>query len=113
MLFGSVLFVRDGLYGHPRLYFDPADLSEDGAVAFETFAFSGDGRYFAYLLQIKGSDWKVIKFRDMWTGRDLQDVLKDTKTAGIVWASDGTGVFYSVTLQNSLLLSHFSDVFPL
>ncbi|HEX8639110.1 MAG TPA: prolyl oligopeptidase family serine peptidase, partial [Pyrinomonadaceae bacterium] len=39
--------------------------------------------------------WVEWHFRDVETGKDLPDVLKDIKFSGASWSKDGKGVFYS------------------
>jgi oligopeptidase B len=50
-------------------------------------AHSPDHRFFAYGVDDKGSEYYVLKFRDLATGKDLDDVIPDTG-GGCVWAAD-------------------------
>ena len=92
----SVLYVQEGLEGTPAVYFDPSQMSPDGSVTLDHFSFSGDGQYFAYFVQEKGSDWRAMQFKDALTGADLPDVLVNIKSAQLVWSDDSQGVFYVV-----------------
>ncbi|MDQ3133158.1 MAG: prolyl oligopeptidase family serine peptidase, partial [Acidobacteriota bacterium] len=49
----------------------------------------------AYGLAGAGSDWQEWRFREVETGKDLPDVLKDIKFSGASWTKDGKGIFYS------------------
>jgi oligopeptidase B len=47
----------------------------------------------AYAVDDKGSEYYVVKFRDLATGKDLADVIPDTG-GGCVWTADSKTVFY-------------------
>ena len=56
-------------------------------------AHSPDHRLLAYAVDDKGSELFTIRFREMATGRDLEDAIPDTR-GGFVWARDGRTLFY-------------------
>ena len=56
-------------------------------------AHSPDHKLMAYAVDEKGSELFTIRFRDMATGRDLDDALPDTRGA-FVWGSDGRTLLY-------------------
>lgn len=85
-------YVREG-GGPERVLLDPNTLSEDGAVAVVTASLSPDGTRFAYSVAEAGSDWQVIRVRDVATGDDLPEHLVEVKFSDIAW--DGDGFFYS------------------
>jgi prolyl oligopeptidase len=87
-----VYFVREG-EGPERMLLDPNTLSDDGAVAVVTASLSPDGTYFAYSVAEAGSDWQVIRIRDVATGEDLPEQLVEVKFSGISWHEDA--FFYS------------------
>ena len=64
----SVIYVQDTLESEPRVLFDPNSLAEDGTISLGHAAWSHDGLVFAYSLSTSGSDWQVIKFRNVETG---------------------------------------------
>lgn len=88
-----VHFFRDGIDGVERLLLDPNHLSEDGAVAVVTSSLSPDGSLFAYSVAEAGSDWQVVRVRDVTSGSDLTDELFEVKFSSIAWY--GSGFFYA------------------
>jgi len=91
----SVYYVADSITDKGRVLLDPNKLSTDGTVALSGMAISDDGNLLAYGLSSAGSDWQEWHFRDITTGRDMTDVLKDIKFSGASWTKDGKGIFYS------------------
>lgn len=61
----TTLFVhgllQETVDGVAEVLLDPNTLSEDGTVALSTKKFSEDGKYMAYGLSLRGSDWITIK----------------------------------------------------
>ncbi len=90
-----VLYVADSVKDAGRVLLDPNKLSSDGTVALSGLSISDDGKMIAYGLAVAGSDWQEWRFREVETGRDLTDVLKDIKFSNASWSKDGKGVFYS------------------
>ncbi|PIQ23628.1 S9 family peptidase [bacterium (Candidatus Blackallbacteria) CG17_big_fil_post_rev_8_21_14_2_50_48_46] len=91
----SVLYYQKSLTDSASLILDPNQLSKDGTVAVSDLKFSHDGRYMAYALSQSGSDWQEVRIRDLQTGKDLPEVLKDLKFSGIAWKHDNSGFFYN------------------
>lgn len=91
----SVLYVTDSPEKEGRVLIDPNKLSTDGTVALSGISISDDGKTMAYGVSVAGSDWQEWRFRDVETGKDLPDVLKNIKFSGASWSKDGKGVFYS------------------
>ncbi len=91
----SVLYVRDGLEGEPRLLIDPNEWSDDDATALAGYAITEDGSKLAYAIQDGGSDWRTVKVMDVATGETLSDGVEWVKFSGIDWAKDGSGFYYS------------------
>jgi prolyl oligopeptidase len=93
-----VLYWMETLEMEPRELLDPNQFSEDGTVALTDFTVSDDGSLLAYGLSSSGSDWQEWRFREVDSGRDLEDRLdwiKVAKASIVVWTKDGAGVFYS------------------
>ena len=91
----SVLFVRDGLNGAPRMLIDPNTWSADGATALAEWDPSKDGRYLLYSVQDGGTDWRTVRVLDVATGQPTQDEVSWVKFSNLDWARDGSGFFYS------------------
>jgi prolyl oligopeptidase len=89
----SVMYVRDNLDGEAKVFFDPNKLSEDGTVSLATFAFSKDGKTFAYATASGGSDWNEYFVLDVESSKKLSDHLKWIKFSGMAWKDNG--FFYS------------------
>ncbi len=91
----SVLYVADSVNDKGRVLIDPNKLSDDGTVALSGMTISDDGKLMAYGLAAAGSDWQEWHFRDVETGKDLPDILRNIKFSGASWTLDGKGVYYS------------------
>jgi prolyl oligopeptidase len=91
----SVIHVQSSLGDMPRLLVDPNTWSEDGTVALASYHPSPDGRYFAYLVQDAGSDWRTAKVMDLESGKMLEDTVDWLKYTSLSWARDGSGFYYS------------------
>lgn len=85
----SVLYVRNGIDGEPRVLLDPNTMSEDGTVALSSLSISDDARYLAYGISRGGSDWNELFVREIETGNDLEDHIMWVKFSGIAWQGDG------------------------
>ena len=90
----SVLYVREGENGTPRVLIDPNTLAADGTVALAGESFTEDGRYLAYATQSSGSDWQTWHVKDVASGRDLSDRIEWSKFSSATWVGDG-GFYYS------------------
>jgi prolyl oligopeptidase len=91
----SVLYSAKQLGDSLEVLLDPNTLSEDGTVALSGYAFSEDGKYFAYATSASGSDWQQWYVRDVETGKDLEDHLRWVKFSGASWRKDNSGFYYS------------------
>jgi prolyl oligopeptidase len=91
----SVLYVRDGLNGTPRVLIDPNGWSQDGATALAEWVPSEDGRHLLYSVQDGGTDWRTVRVLDVVTGQPTQDEIRWVKFSNLDWAKDGSGFYYS------------------
>ena len=91
----SVIYTQDNLEDEPQLLVDPNTWSDDGTIALASHFPSPDGRYFAYLVQDGGSDWRSAKVMDLETSEVLDEKLEWLKFTALAWAADGSGFYYS------------------
>ena len=91
----SVLMVRDGANGTPRLLLDPNSWAKDGATALGEWMPSDDGSRLLYTVQDGGTDWRIIHVLDVVSGKILADEIKWVKFSAQAWAADGAGFYYS------------------
>lgn len=85
----SVLYVKEGLDGEPRVFLNPNEMSADGTVSLSSISISDDGKYLAYGISRGGSDWTEIFVREIATGVDLEDHIEWVKFSGIAWKDNG------------------------
>ena len=91
----SVLNVRDGLEGAPRILIDPNSWAKDGATALAEWMPSNDGRWLVYAVQDGGTDWRTLKVISVDTGAIAQDEIRWVKFSSLAWKADGSGFYYS------------------
>lgn len=91
----SVLFVREGLTGPARPLIDPNLWAKDGATALGEWEPSPDGKFLLYSVQDGGTDWRILRVRDVATGKDVSDEVRWVKFSDLTWDKDGRGFFYS------------------
>ncbi|WP_370183239.1 prolyl oligopeptidase family protein [Alteriqipengyuania sp.] len=91
----SVLYVREGLDGEPRVLIDPNTWADDGATALADYAITEDGSKLLYAIQDGGSDWRTVKVMDGATGEVMADTVEWVKFSNLDWAKDGSGFYYS------------------
>ncbi len=89
----SVVYVRRGERGAPRVLLDPNKLAADGTVALAGSALTHDGSLMAYATQSSGADWETWHVKDIATGRDLPDTIQWSKFSGAAWTGDA-GFYY-------------------
>lgn len=88
-----ILMRSDSPGGKKEVFIDPNTLSEDGTVALTGTRQSKDGKYTAYTISRKGSDWTEIYLLDTKTGKQLPDHIEWAKFTSPAWF--GNGFFYS------------------
>jgi prolyl oligopeptidase len=91
----SVVYVTDSLTGPARELLDPNAYRKDGTAALAGESVSWNGKLFSYAVAQAGSDWAEWRVRDVATGKDSSDLIQWTKGAGISWAADDRGFYYS------------------
>ena len=73
-----------------KLLIDPNTLSSDATASLADYSISPNGRYVAYAVSDGGTDWDTWQVREVDTGRDLPDLIRDTKFTGAAWLPDGS-----------------------
>lgn len=92
----SVLYWReDKEDAEEQVLLDPNTFSEDGTVALTGYSLSDDGKHIAYGISKSGSDWQEWKVREIVSGKDTSDHLKNIKFSSAEWAPDSQGFLYS------------------
>ncbi|MBN1789840.1 MAG: S9 family peptidase [Bacteroidales bacterium] len=89
----SVIYKKKGDQGAEEVFIDPNQFSTDGTVAVSLIGISKDRKLVAFTKSVSGSDWQEIFVKEIATGRDLPDQLKNVKFTGASWF--GNGFFYS------------------
>ncbi|KAF5281223.1 hypothetical protein FQR65_LT14816 [Abscondita terminalis] len=95
----SVLYILDNLKDEGKVFLDPNNFSSDGTVALAHTSFSENGETLAYGVSASGSDWLEIKFRNVQSGEDSEEVLKKVKYSFLSWAHDNRSCFYAAYLD--------------
>jgi prolyl oligopeptidase len=91
----GVLYWASALDAPPKVLVDPNTLSADATASLADFSISPDGRYVAYAVSDGGTDWDTWHLREVETGRDLPDLIGDTKFTGVSWLPDASAFYYS------------------
>ncbi len=91
----GVLYWAESLAAPPRVLVDPNALSADATASLADFSISPDGRYVAYAVSDGGTDWDTWHVREVESGRDLPDLIGDTKFTGVSWLPDASAFYYS------------------
>ncbi len=91
----SVLYVADVAGAWPRVALDPNALSKDGRLAVVGYVASHRGQLLAYGVSVSGSDWTDWHLRDLSSGRDFPDIIRNTKYYAPVFSHDDRGLYYS------------------
>jgi prolyl oligopeptidase len=91
----SVIYTQKNLSEAPKVLLDPNQLASDGTMAVTSTTVSDDSRLLAYGIAASGSDWNVIRVRDIDTNQDLPDVIRWVKFSEPSWTKDSKGFFYS------------------
>lgn len=85
----SVLYRVAKLGDKPEVFIDPNTLSDDGTVALTGVYQSRDGKYTAYKISRKGSDWAEFYLMDTKTKELLPDHIEWAKFTDAEWCGDG------------------------
>ena len=92
----AVVFWREGKTGAQKTLLDPNEWSKDGSVALGAWTPSLDGARLAYLKKEHNSDEATLYVMEVATGKvSTTDVIDGAKYAGVSWASNGLGFYYT------------------
>lgn len=80
------------------------------------FSVSPDGKVIAYAYSLRDSIWLYIRFREVDTGKEFPEVLKNVCHSDISWIRRSRhknirGIVYSVKLKRFLALPRLSHAF--
>ena len=96
--------------GPDQLLFDGNALAEGlEYFSFGDIALSPDHRLAAWSFDDNGSEFYELRIRDISSGKDHDDVLKNT-SGDAVWAADGKSIFYTVQDDNHRPLKSYRHV---
>ena len=84
----SVLYMKVGLNGEPKVLLDPNTFSADGTIALAGISISKNAKYLAYGISKSGSDWNEYFVLDIVTGKKLSDHIQWMKFSGVAWQGD-------------------------
>lgn len=88
-----VIYRKKGKSGTEDIFMDPNSLSSDGTVAVDLISVSKDKRFIAYSKSAAGSDWQEAFVKEIASGKDLTNHLKNIKFTNAAWF--GNGFYYS------------------
>ncbi len=91
----GILYWTPSLDAEPRVLIDANALSADATASLADYSISPDGRYVAWAVSDGGTDWDTWRVREVETGRDLPDIIGDTKFTGVSWLPDASAFYYS------------------
>jgi len=91
----GILYWSASLDAAPNVLVDPNKLSDDATASLADYSISPDGRYVAHAVSDGGTDWDTWRVREVESGRDLPDLIGDTKFTGVSWLPDASAFYYS------------------
>ncbi|MBK7683976.1 MAG: S9 family peptidase [Bacteroidetes bacterium] len=101
-----VLFYLKSLEFVPYAYFDPNKISEKGTTAITQTIPSPDGNFLAFQVSEAGSDWNVIRVKDVKTLKSLPEIISGVKFSSIAWYQNG---FYYSRYENKGTLNAINE----
>lgn len=91
----NILYTMTDLDRAPKVLIDPNELSEDGTLSLAKVQVSPSGKYIAYAVSEKGSDWTEIRVKHIASGKILADKINGVKFSNIAWLPNESGFYYS------------------
>ncbi len=89
----SVLYLREGLDGQPRVLLDPNALDDKGLVSLDWTAPNHDGTLMAFGLSYAGNELPVLYVMDVDSGKWLAEEIPN-RAGGVSWLPDSSGFLY-------------------
>jgi len=90
-----VIVMQDGLFGPETVLVDPGQRGSGNSIAASITTISADGRFLAYSIRRGGTDHSSLEILDIERRVVLRDRLPEGFCTGFVFASDGSGFYYS------------------
>jgi len=101
------IYVRQGWTGKDKRLLDPAVLTTDPNLSVGIEDVSRDGKLLAYSVQNGGADERSIQVLNVVAGKKLEDELPAARYVSVVFAPDGTSLYYARnTREGTLLYQH-------
>ena len=91
----SVIYTGDSPTTINEVLLDPNRFSDDGTRALSMYSPSPEGTYLTWGISDAGSDWSVWYSKNLKTGIELSDVMRDIKNSSPSWVPDESGYYYS------------------
>jgi prolyl oligopeptidase len=91
----SVIYTGDSPTNINAVLLDPNSFSEDGTHALSMYNPSPKGTFLTWGISKAGSDWSVWYSKNLVTGENLPEVLRDIKNDSPSWLPDESGFYYS------------------
>ena len=91
----GVLYWAASADATPQVLVDPNTLSADATASLADYSISPNGRLIAYAVSEGGTDWDTWHVREVDSGRELPDLIHDTKFTGVSWLPDASAFYYS------------------
>ncbi len=89
----SILYVRDGLDGEPRVLLDPNKLDDKGLISLDWTAPNHDGSLMAFGLGYAGNELPTLYVMDVDTGEWLAEEIPN-RAGGVSWLPDSSGFLF-------------------
>lgn len=89
------LYFRDGLSGAERLLVDPEKYAASGGQStISDYSPSPDGKLVSYLIALGGGEYGTIRVLDVATGKEIGDVIENTRWTAGDWTQDSRAFAY-------------------
>ena len=91
----SVIFTGSSPSNIDTVLLDPNTFSQDGTRALSMYSPSPEGTYVTWGISDAGSDWSTWYSKNLKTGEELPEILRDIKNDSPSWLPDESGFYYS------------------